>query len=154
MDFWDLLFGAGPAVRQIMGMGFMPKDEDFLELTPEQYKKYYDQEGYTEEKVYALLPKDPAHYVSSEYSELNVCTESDIAAMKRGWQIVENYCIKSGKTFATEQQKLAYAASKLPDVFSKGTRFECMHNKNMEVTIINDSGQSSNTHVKLHSSKK
>ena len=60
MNLFDILFGAVPAVTKIMALGFMPKDEDFLELTPEQYQKFYEQEGYTEEKVYALLPKDPS----------------------------------------------------------------------------------------------
>ena len=35
MDLWDLFFGSGPAVHTIMKLGFMPKDEDFLELTVE-----------------------------------------------------------------------------------------------------------------------
>lgn len=33
MDIFDLFFGAGPAVHTIMKLGFIPKDEDFLELT-------------------------------------------------------------------------------------------------------------------------
>ena len=143
MDFFDLIFGAGPAITKIMGLGFMPKDEDFLELTAEQYAKLYEQEGYTEEKVYALLPKDPNHYVASEANELNICTESDIATLKRGWQIVENYCAKSGMTFTTDRQKLMYAASKLPAVFSQGTPFECAHNSNMQIASINDSPEPS-----------
>ena len=91
MDILDLFFGAGPAVHTIMKLGFMLKDEDFLELTTEQYQQFFEKEGYTDEKVYALLPKDPQHYVPSDFNELNICTESDIATMKRVWQIVENY---------------------------------------------------------------
>ena len=59
----------------------MPKDEDFLEQTSQQYKKFYEQEGYTEEKIYALLPKAPEHYVEANFNELNICTELDIATL-------------------------------------------------------------------------
>lgn len=137
MDLFDLLFGAGPAITKIMTLGFMPKDDDFLELTPQQYKKFYEQEGYTEEKVYALLPKDPKHYVESEFNELNICTESDIAILKRGWQIVENYCKKSGLTFTSDRQKLMYAATMLPDVFSKDTPFDQSKHGNLRIASYN-----------------
>ena len=137
MNLFDLLFGAGPAITKIMTLGFMPKDDDFLELTPEQYKKFYEQEGYTEEKVYALLPKDSKHYVESDFNELNICTESDIATLKRGWQIVENYCKESGYTFTTDRQKLMYAATKLPDVFSKDTPFDQSKRGNLSIASYN-----------------
>ena len=139
IDIFDLFFGAGPAITKIMEFGFMPKDEDFLELTSEQYCQFYKKMGYTEEKVFALLPKDPSHYVVSDFNELNVCTESDIAAMKRGWQIIENLCAKSNNTFGNDRQKMMYAASWLPDVFSKGTPFECAHSGNLSIASINDS---------------
>ena len=137
MDLFDLLFGAGPAITQLMILGFMPKDDDFLELTPQQYKKFYEQNGYTEEKVYALLPKDPRYYAESNFNELNICTESDIATLKRGWQIVENYCKESGHVFTTDQQKLMYAATKLPNVFSKDTPFDQSKHGNLSIASYN-----------------
>ena len=137
MDIWDLFFGAGPAVHTIMKLGFMPKDEDFLELTTEQYLQFFEKEGYTDEKVYALLPNNPQHYVASDFNELNICTESDIATMKRGWQIVENYCSKSDCTFSSDREKLAYVASLMPDVFSKDTLFEYAHQTHLRIAHIN-----------------
>jgi len=41
MGLLDLLFGAGPAITKIMTLGYMPKDDDFLELTPQQYEKFF-----------------------------------------------------------------------------------------------------------------
>ena len=137
MDIWDLFFGAGHAVHTIMKLGFMPKDEDFLELTAEQYRQFFEKEGYTEEKVYALLPKDPKHYVESNFNELNICTESDIATLKRGWQIVESYCKESGFKFTTDQQKLMYAATRLPDVFSRDTPFDTSKRGNLSIASYN-----------------
>lgn len=124
MDIFDLFFGAGTSVHTIMKLGFMPNDDDYLELTDEQYQKYYKEVGYTEEKVYAILPKNPQNHVPAELHEIVVCTESEIALMKQGWQIIESYCSSPELANATDQQKLAHAASKLPDVFSKGTPFE------------------------------
>lgn len=142
MDIWDLFFGAGPAVHTIMEMGFMPKDEDFLELTAEQYRQFFEKEGYTKEKVYTLLPRNPQHYVPSQFNELNICTESDIATMKRGWQIIEHYCEKSEHVLSSDREKLAYAASKLPDVFSKGTQFEYAHHTHLKIAHINNQSNS------------
>ena len=118
MDIFEFLLKAGPAVRIIMRLGFMPKEEDFVELTEEQYKKFMEAEGYTDEKVYALLPQDQKNYDALEPGFLTVCKESDIATLKRGWQIIEYHCKRSGKTFVSEKEKLAYAATLLPNVFS------------------------------------
>lgn len=137
MGLFDLLFGAGPAITKIMALGFMPKDDDFLELTPQQYEKFYVQEGYTEEKVYALLPKKPKHFVESNFNELNICTESDFATQKRGWQIVENYCKGSRFKYTTDQQKLMYAATRLPDVFSRDTPFDTSKRGNLSIASYN-----------------
>ena len=49
IDLFDLFFGAGAAITKIMELGFMPKDEEFLELTSEQYGQFYKKMGYTEE---------------------------------------------------------------------------------------------------------
>ena len=136
MEVWDLLFGAGPAVKAIMRMGFMPKDEDFLELTAEQYEKFFEKEGYTEEKVFVLLPQDPRNYRALNTDELNICTESDIATIKRGWQIVESYCSRSNRVFLSDREKLAYAASVMPEVFSKETPFEYAHQKHLKIVYM------------------
>ena len=37
MDIYDLFFGVGPATRISFQIGFHPQDDDFKELTPEQY---------------------------------------------------------------------------------------------------------------------
>ena len=136
MDVFDILFGAGPAVIEIMKLGFMPKDSDFYELTSEQYESFYKTEGYTDEKVFVLLPQENRRIVNSDFNEIMVFSESDIATMKRGWQIVECFCERSGREFSSEYEKLEYAASKLPSVFSAGTPFEYAHETQLRVSII------------------
>lgn len=132
MNAFDLLFGAGPALMEIYKMGFRPKEEDFLEMTPEQYEKFYETEENTGERVYLYLPKDPKEYnaIVSD-SEVKVVTESDIDLFRRGWQIVENYCEKRGMANACDEEKLACAAAFLPDVFTRGTSFEIYHQSHM-----------------------
>lgn len=122
---FDLFFVAGPALRQIYHFGFRPKEEDFLEMTSEQYEKYYEQVGKTDEKVYLYLPKDPKEYeVVAGGHDVYVMTESDIDTMKRAWSIVENYCKKKGMENASDHEKLACAAAFLPSVFTENSQFK------------------------------
>ena len=125
MNAFDLFFGAGPALISIYKMGFRPKEEDLVEMTPEQYQKFYETEKNTGEKVYLLLPKDPKKYDSiASGKDVIVLTESDVDTFRRGWNIVEQYCEKKGMSKASDEEKLACAAAFLPDVFTKGTKYE------------------------------
>lgn len=52
-----------------------------------------------------------------------VCmTESEKDTLLKAVELINTY--GKGKTFRNDEEKLHYAASKLPDVFSKGTKFE------------------------------
>jgi hypothetical protein len=62
-----------------------------------------------------------------------VFTESDRGFLEHGWNTVESYCSKSGRSFNSDEEKMIYAASLLPDVFTKGSRFEIYHNLKMAV---------------------
>ena len=133
MDIYDLFFGVGPATRILFQIGFHPQDDDFKELTPEQYVKYYSEGGTSKERVYALLPRDPHKCAEVAAEEVMVFTESDRAFLELGWDTIESYCSKSGRSFNSDEEKMIYAASLLPDVFTKGSRFEIYHNLKMAV---------------------
>ena len=138
---FDLLFGIGPALQSLFRLGFRPQEEDLHELTCEQYESYFRQNGHTNEKVYALLPKDPKKLsaISDEPDSLVVITESDLCYMKSAWRTVERYCAKAeGVTFHTDEEKLLYTASQLPDVFIEGTRYEGFARCNMRVAYKKD----------------
>ena len=46
MDFFDLLFGPiGPSLQFIFKIGYIPNENDFLELTEDQYAAYVKQCG-------------------------------------------------------------------------------------------------------------
>jgi len=133
MDILDLFFGVGPATQAVFKIGFHPKDEDFLELTPEQYEKYWQENGDVKERVYALLPKDPQQCASVAAEDVMVFTESERKMLERGWKVVEKYCEKSQRSFNSDEEKMIYTASLLPDVFCKGTRFEIYNKSNMNI---------------------
>lgn len=129
---FDLLFVSGPALKEIYKMGGLPKSDDLLELTPEQYQKYYETAKDTGEKVFMYLPKDPQVYAAlASADEVMVFTEGDLAIFQRAWQIVEIYCVRKDMQNASEEEKLACAAAFLPSVFTEGTRFEKYHKSRM-----------------------
>ena len=50
---------------------------------------------------------------------------------------MEKYFEESGFTFTTDRQKLMYAATKLPDVFSKDTPFDQSKCGNLSIASYN-----------------
>ncbi len=127
MNAFDLLFGTtGPALMKIFKMGHIPVKEDFLELTGEQYAQFYREMGKTDERVYMFAPSNPQHLPDDDYNEITVATESQIEGFLNAAGIIDRYC--TGKQLETDEEKLRYTASCLPDVFSKGSRYEKYHN--------------------------
>lgn len=127
MDVFDLLFGpTASALIKIFEMDYIPVEGDFLELTDEQYARFYQEMGKTDERVYMFAPADIRHQLDDDYNEMTVATESDVQGFMNAVRIIEKYC--SGQELKTDQEKLRYAASCLPDVFSKGSKYEKYHN--------------------------
>ena len=75
-------------------------------------------------KVYMILPKDTQKYVELAGDDVYTLTEIDISYMRKAEQIIEKYCVQSGKTFNNLEEKLYYVASVLPPVASKGTKYD------------------------------
>lgn len=120
-----MFFGAGPCVKILMKLGFMPKETDFYELTPKQYQKYYSTNEDTHERLYALLPSTQK-VVIDEIGENDVAvfTEQNIDDIMKAEKIIDSYCKDATYPLPTDEDKLRYAAARLPDVFSKGSKFE------------------------------
>lgn len=123
MDLFDLFFRTGPAIQVLFKLGYMPKDEEFYEMTCQQYQHYFDVYGHTDEKIYLLLPEDQKKYTELASGDAFCMKESEKDSLKDAEKIIEEYCRKSDKQFLTFQDKLRYAATCLPDVFSKDTPF-------------------------------
>jgi formylmethanofuran dehydrogenase subunit E len=114
-------------VSTIFKLGYVPEKDEYYELTPEQYRKYYrefeDGNDKTDEMVFMLLPKDPQKYNELVDGDVFVLTETEIKGLEKANKVIEKICRECGKTFANYEEKLVYVASKLPAVFSKNTKF-------------------------------
>ena len=113
MSIFDLFFSTGPAIKVIFKLGFMPGENEFYELTCQQYQDYFETFG----------PEDKDKYKEFAAGDTFCMTESEKDSLKDGIAVIEKYCQESGKQFNSVHEKLSYVASRLPDAFSKGTPF-------------------------------
>lgn len=125
MNLFELFFGVGPAIQTLMQLGFLPKESDFLELTPSQYQKYFEQEEDDGQKVFTILPSNvnSPEFDNLDFKELVVVTEQEKQFILDGVQTIGRYCKDATYPLRTDSDKLRYAAARLPDVFSEGTPF-------------------------------
>jgi hypothetical protein len=127
----DLLttFGALPdAIKALFNMGYVPEEDEFHELTPEQYAFFaeeLDRNG--DEKFFMLLPKDASKYNKIAVDEVYCYDEYEIACLKAATAMLGKYCQDGGIADASMEEKLRYFAYKLPKEFSKGTPYEKYH---------------------------
>ena len=117
---YGIMFEVIPAIVQVFQLGYLPAEDEFYELTPEQYEKFYAEVKRTNERLFMLLPKDPRFQTESR--EIGVVTEAQISWFKRAGEIIERYCKDSGKTFRDFDEKLSYCATVMPEVFSAGSK--------------------------------
>jgi hypothetical protein len=128
-SFLDM-FPSFYALSVIFKLGFVPEDDEFHELTPEQYLHFYataaeEKDRVSKERIYMLLPKDPQKYEPFAGNEVFVFREREVIAIRDGERIIESYCTKSEKKFDSFDEKLCYCATLMPDAFSEGTKYEC-----------------------------
>ena len=56
MNVFDLLIGnTGQALQLVFQLGFLPVEENFLELTDEQYRQFSAEVGGVDEKLYMIV---------------------------------------------------------------------------------------------------
>lgn len=135
MNAIHLLFGpVGPALKFIFSIGYIPNENDFLELTDEQYAAYLKQYGEVTSKMYMFAPNDPHHALNEDYNEISCIDEYELQGFKEAAALIQKYCDKSGRIFQNTKEKLQYMASALPDVFSKGTPYEKYHHLSISIT--------------------
>ncbi|MDR3365525.1 MAG: hypothetical protein LBO71_00945, partial [Prevotellaceae bacterium] len=117
-------FAMGSTIKAVFRLGFLPKREEFYELTPDQYEQYYKSNEQTGEKIFVLLPDDPQQYNDvASGNVLVIFTEREMHRFEGAGKTIESYCTESGKTFATFEEKLYYVAGQMPPSFSQGTKY-------------------------------
>jgi hypothetical protein len=119
------LFMSLEAFRAVFQFGYIPKKEEFYELTPEQYDRYYASEPNEPrgEKIFMLLPHDMQKYNELAAGDVFVCTEHEISYFDGIETLLDKYCENSATKLETLEDKLCYAAKFVPDVFTEGTKY-------------------------------
>ncbi len=133
MDLFFLFFQAAPAIQMIFKISYIPKKEDFKELTDGQYQAMYakmseeDLKALSNKKVYAFLPDDIQAYnrlVNVYGNDLLVVDDNEISVFEKVASLIGQYCADSGRSFNSVPDILSYMAQMLPDAFSEGTPYE------------------------------
>jgi hypothetical protein len=126
MNIWDL-YRQAVVLNGVFRLGYIPAKEEFYELTPEQYERYYETEGKgseeKDEKIFMLLPKDIKKYNELAAGDVFVCTEQEISELVSAEKLIDKYCEHSGKIFETLDEKLYYIAQIVPDYYTEDTKF-------------------------------
>lgn len=115
MNPFDLFGGVGHAITIIYKLGFIPKEDDFVEFSKEDYANYEQEVGAVEGKMFTF--KD----------ELTDTEEGAFAFREKEKQYFLDarqllYCLCEGKEFSSDTELLEIAAKILPPAFSKGFR--------------------------------
>jgi hypothetical protein len=124
MDIIDV-FRSLEALRAVFQMGYIPTKEEFYELTPEQYERYYESQPNDPrgEKVFMLLPHDAQKYNEIAVEDVFVCTEHELHYFDNIEKMLDKYCKNSPTKLETIEDKLYYAARFVPDIFTDDTQF-------------------------------
>ena len=78
MNVFDLLIGnTGQALQLVFQLGFLPVEENFLELTDEQYRQFSAEVGGVDEKLYMIVTSNGQDILDDDYNEISVVTESE-----------------------------------------------------------------------------
>ena len=120
MDIFDLFFRTGPAIQVIFKLGFMPGENEFYELTCQQYQDYFETFGHTDEKVFILLPEDKDKYKEFAAGDTFCMTESEKDSLKDGIAVIEKYCQESGKQFNSMHENYLMSLHDYPMRSAKG----------------------------------
>jgi hypothetical protein len=110
------------AIMTIFEIGYIPSKDEFYELTPKQYKKYYANAELekTDERIYMLWPKDPEHQESEDVA--SVLSEEQIAWFDKAKKVIKQYRRDYNKKFTTIEDELAWLVTVMPNEFSAGTK--------------------------------
>lgn len=119
MNVFDLFFVFCPAVQNLFHLGFLPNDDDFVELTDEERNSYFKEEQETGERIFRMnIPSS-----DERFNDMILClTEPEKVTLMKAVKLIDKY--GEGLNFANDEEKLLYVASRLPEVFSTGTKFE------------------------------
>ncbi|MCQ2974209.1 MAG: hypothetical protein MJ211_05295 [Bacteroidales bacterium] len=117
-----------PGLVALFDIGFLPKLTEFHELTDEQYQSFFRQNPNSDPNIelYTLLPDDPKRQFDDDYNELRIVTKIELDFIESALEYIEEECIKSGKEFSCDEDKLRYIVSIIPnpETYTENTKFQ------------------------------
>jgi hypothetical protein len=118
---FDLLFRVGPAIKAIFELGYEPKEELFYELTAEQYSQLEKKGNDMSKKWFTIIPEDP----KLDVPELLIVDEDGKKTFLDAANYIHRFCAREqpNRQFLSFDEKLEYAASQLPTVFSQSSKY-------------------------------
>lgn len=120
---YDLFLKTGPGIQAVYRMGFLPSESDFREMTEDEYAVYLQDFPNENEKLYVLWAEDKIKLAGGK-----VCVNGfELDCLMRGVTAINN--LVEGKGCVSDEEKLYRVAQSLPDVFTRGTRFEKKEDK-------------------------
>ena len=116
----DLFFHVGPAITELFKLGHEIDEDSFVELTDHQYKMLKAEGEDISVRWFVIIPEN----LDDSGKEVVIVTDRQRQSLLKAQERIYSYLEKSDQEFQTWDEKLKYAAGKLPPVFSKGTKYE------------------------------
>jgi hypothetical protein len=121
MNLHEMIFERWPAIVAIYEYGFLPAEDDIQEISTELYAVYEKQGGDISKKLYILVPKCENN--QPQNSEVSLLTEDEIPKLIKAADFLRKYAKKAGCESENSDDVLAAAATILPPVFTRKSRF-------------------------------
>ncbi|CAK0780237.1 conserved hypothetical protein [Gammaproteobacteria bacterium] len=131
MNPLDLLLRVGPAIQAIFGLGYEPTEELFYELTPDQYRQLEKEGKDISIRWFTIIPKNP----KLDVPELVIVDVNGVKALLDAARYINHMCEKAKpqQQFASFDDKLKYAATQLPRVFSESSKYAENEKPNLRI---------------------
>jgi hypothetical protein len=122
MNLQELFFEIAPAMKAVLDLGFIPRESDIYELTPEQYTAYESKGGDISQKLFTVFSKIDKNNIPE--NEIWLLSEDDISKLWKGVKSIYKHAKRAGCASENDEDILAAAASVLPSEFSEDSRFK------------------------------
>lgn len=120
MNLYEMFFHDLPAIKSLFELGYLPKEDEVHEISPELYAVYESKGGDISNRLYTITPKGDNPIPENE---INIIPEGDLPKLWKAVNFLRNYAKKAGCTSTNSEDILTTAASIMPDVLSENTRF-------------------------------
>ena len=131
MNLHEILFELAPDMMAIFELGFIPEEDEIHELSLELYAAYERKGGDISNRLYTIIPKDETNRSSA--NEFKLLTEEEIPRLWKAVSSIRRSAENAGCNSEKSDEILAAAASNLPDVFSKNSKFAQHRDNNCSV---------------------